>query len=61
MRWLILILILSSLFISGCFYRESFEKEPVLEQYILLRAGTAEINSSMEKNQENPSINTTPH
>ena len=59
MKWLILVLILSSLFVSGCFYSESFEKEPVLEQYILLRA--IEINSSMENPQEDPSINTSPH
>lgn len=37
MRWLILILILSCLFLSGC-YTKSFENQPVLEKYIILRA-----------------------
>lgn len=52
MRWLILLLILSSLFISGCFYRETFEKEPALEQYIIIIAepNNSSLNYNLEEN-----------
>lgn len=50
MRWFILLLILSTLFITGCTISK-IEKQPVLEQYVLIRVGNTTIENSQQSYQ----------
>lgn len=60
MRWFILILILSLLFLTGCSNANHFEKQPVLEQYILLRAEN-NINNTENSDYSDSNVKSSPH